>query len=171
MILTFTRINQNFDVKVLVDKLTAVGERQTITTKEGTFFYRKYIDGDGNTFYTFGLHGIDQYWSSNSSTINELFGLDITECSIKESKGKCPDTYVAGYGIAKKDIQLPDCLEWRLHWGSPSIMLKEGIEFPRGNDYFMSTVLDSQGKLLHPKPELPKYGPRQKMQDIEKQLR
>lgn len=153
----FTRINSNFEPRITVDKL----EKKDVQYKEksdGIYRLTAYEDEDGNKYYSFGFMcneanqrpGHGGKWSSNSNNINKEFDIDITECAIKERHGKYQSYFAMA--IAKKDIPIPDCLEWRDDWGFNSIMLKSGIEFPRSKGYWMHTILDADGNLLEPKP-------------------
>lgn len=149
--LKFIRINKNFTPNYSVSKLEWIGEEFTFEKDNGIYYYRlkQCKDNPELTFVSFGFKGPDQWWSSNSSTINELFGIDCTECSVKELKGEYPDTSFAT-AILRSCIILPDNLEWGFNWGFKNILPKEGVEFPRRKDYFTSTHLDEKGELILP---------------------
>lgn len=151
--LTFVRINDNFEPHIVVEKLTKVTET-LIFDDHGRWRLTEWSDEEGKTFYSFGIkssgtqpgHGGE--WSSNSVAINEIFNVDITECAVRQINGDYPGNFAMA--MNRKDIPVPYCLEWRSSWGSIYLLLKPGFEFPRSNNYFMSTTIDKDGNLLDP---------------------
>jgi hypothetical protein len=151
----FVRINENFEPYITVDNLVK-GEDKTVKAHGGTFRLTSYTDEEGNEYFSFGYmvddvkqrpgHGGE--WSSNSKAINEVFGIDLIECAIKELKGQYSSFFAMA--IKRSNVSLPYNLELRENYGFNSIMLKPGFEYPSGTDYFRSTKLDADGNLIYP---------------------
>lgn len=162
----FRRINDNFTPWFTVGPLTQINEEKRVTVagqvaeSDGHFFLRTYVDEQGNKFFTFGYWNDDPkqrpghggYWSSNAESIKHHFGIDLIECVVKSNPG-LPGEFIAdstAMAILKSDVPLPRCLEYRYNICSVEIMPVSGQDWPRGNDYFMSTVLNAAGELIYP---------------------
>lgn len=159
--ITFVRINDNFEVHLIVDSYTKVNE-QFIEEPQGKFRLTTYVSDEGIKLYTFGYtvydpkqkpgHGGE--WSSNSTCINEKFGVKIAGCAVKCLSDDCPNVlFSMACDIEWIKSIKPDCLVWEprsvYEYGSLYQPLEDD-ELPRGLDYFNSTVLDAKGELIYP---------------------
>lgn len=159
--ITFVRINDNFEVHLVVQSYAKVDE-QYVEGPEGNFRLTTYLSDKGIKLYTFGYNVFDPKakpdhggeWSSNSTCINEKFGVKIAECAVKCMTGNCPGSLMAMACDIEwiKSIK-PDCLVWEprsVYIDGSLYQPFEDDEFPRGLDYFQSTVLDAKGELVYP---------------------
>lgn len=169
--LQFIRINSNFEPHIVVTKLrevstqtiqitadyTIVDERVVEDVVYADVHLKTYYDENEKTYYSYGLltrgtkdkPGHKGYWSSNTETINRLFGTSIVHCAVKEEQGEYPRSFFA-MAVPMDEIPVPDCLKWGDGCTFIQLVPKEGVTFPRRKDYFTSTVLDAEGKLILP---------------------
>ena len=157
----FVRINENYEIHMTVDHYEKVDE-QFVEEPQGKFRLTTYKTNSGITLYTFGYtkynknqkpdHGGE--WSSNSTCINEKFGVKIIECAVKSIKGDYPNCLMAmACDIEWAKSVMPKVLEWRVesvYTDGSMYQPKNATVLPRGNDYFNSTVLDINGDLVYP---------------------
>jgi hypothetical protein len=151
MEIKFTRINDSYELYALVAPLEKVSE-QFKEVPTGIARLTTY-QSEGVNFYSFGLNAFDNKpghggeWSSNSGYINEVFGTDIIECAVRETNS--PYSSYTAMACDKSFLKsvTPKTLEFRN--GS----LYQTMDYPRGDDYFMSTTIDKEGNLLWPTAE------------------
>jgi hypothetical protein len=151
MEIKFTRINDSYELYALVAPLEKVSEqfKEVPTGIARLTIYQS----EGVNFYSFGLNTFDNKpghggeWSSNSRYINEVFGTDIIECAVRETHSSCSSYTAMACDKSFLKSVTPKTLEFRN--GS----LYQTIDYPHGDDYFMSTTIDKEGNLLWPTAE------------------
>lgn len=151
MKLKFTRINDYFELYADIEPLVKVSE-QFNEVETGVARLTTY-QSEGVNFYSFGLNthenkpGHGGEWSSNSHYINEVFGVDIVECAIRESNSHYTSYTAMACEKAFLKSVTPKTLEYR------NGRLYQLMDYPRGDDYFQSTTIDKDGDLLWPTAE------------------
>jgi len=151
MILTFTRINDHYQLYALTEPLVQVSHLFK-KVKTGVARLTTY-QSEGVNFYTFGLNAFENKpdhggeWSSNSDYINEVFGTDIIECAVQENTS--PYLSYSAMACEKSFIKsvAPKTLEYR------SGKLYQILDYPKGDDYCSSTTIDKDGNLTWPTVE------------------
>jgi hypothetical protein len=152
---TYVRINQHFEPYLEVDSYSKIFN-EIKKVDDGEFRLTTYETNEGLKLYTYGFmatnpnerpgHGGE--WSSNSTTINKVFSLNLCGIAVKAIGGPYPGCDMA-MAVNIEDVPIPEPLK-RVEDAIYPLYLLSKEELPSGGDYFSSTKLDSEGKLIYP---------------------